>query len=93
LAGEFIERLVAEYMGRNIVSAVALVNAHCTDTGWFQSLWDYPLCFTDHRIDFDSNGREKKNSSTHGSVFAYLGPDRNAFAREFMQFGAVVVRA
>lgn len=93
LAGDFIERLVAEHLGENITSAIALVNAHCTDTAWFQALWHYPLCFTDHRIDFESAGREKKNSSTHGSVFAYLGPDNRTFKKHFSTFGAVVVRA
>jgi phage N-6-adenine-methyltransferase len=93
LAGEFIERLVDEYRASNIASAVALVNAHCTDTAWFQKLWDFAVCFTDHRIDFDSAGREKHNSSTHGSVFAYLGPDPQTFTREFSAFGAVVRRA
>ena len=92
LAGEFIQRLVLEYEAGDIKAAVALVNAHCTDTAWFQPLWDYALCFTDHRIDFDSGGREKTTTSTHGSVFAYLGPDTNKFKAAFAEFGAVVRR-
>lgn len=92
LAGEFITKLVWDHQTDNVKAAVALVNAHCTDTAWFQQLWDYPLCFTDHRIDFDSAGRDKRTTSTHGSVFAYLGPDREVFAGAFAQFGAVVRR-
>jgi hypothetical protein len=92
LAAPFIERLTLEY-GRGVTAAIALVNAHCTDTAWFQLLWDYSLCFTDHRIDFVApEGRDKTASSTHGSVFAYLGEDVDAFSREFGQWGAIVRR-
>jgi phage N-6-adenine-methyltransferase len=92
LAGEFVTKLVWDHQTENVAAAVALVNAHCTDTAWFQQLWDYPLCFTDHRIDFDSGGRDKHTTSTHGSVFAYLGLEREAFAKEFGRFGAIVRR-
>jgi ParB-like chromosome segregation protein Spo0J len=92
LPGKFVAKLVEEYEAGNVSAAVALVNSHCTDTGWFQPLWDYLLCFTDHRIDFGSAGREKTSTSTHGSVFAYLGPDPRAFVEAFSEFGAVVRR-
>lgn len=92
LAGEFIRRLVLEYEAGEVKAAIALVNAHCTDTDWFTPLWNYVLCFTDHRIDFDSGDREKQTSSTHGSVFAYLGSETKAFKAAFAEFGAVVRR-
>lgn len=91
LAGDFITRLVRDYKAGDITGAVCLVNAHCTDTRWFQELWDYPLCFTDHRINFAA-GTAARSGSTHGSVFAYLGTDPAAFAEQFAQFGAVVRR-
>lgn len=91
LAGDFIARLVEEYTAGDVSGAVCLVNAHCTDTRWFQSLWDHVLCFTDHRIDFAA-GTAARSGSTHGSVFAYLGPDRGTFAAEFTRFGAVMSR-
>ena len=93
LAGDFAGRLVLEHQAGEVDAAILLVNAHCTDTDWFQPLWDYHLCFTDHRIDFDSAGREKNTTSTHGSVFVYLGPDTKTFKTEFAPFGAVVQRA
>lgn len=93
LAGDFIGRLVREHTAGTVPAAIALINAHCTDTNWFQPLWDYHLCFTDHRIDFDSGDRTKTTSSTHGSVFVYLGDNHQAFVREFSPFGAVVRRA
>jgi hypothetical protein len=90
LGGAFVSRLVDEYFGGNATAAIALVNAHCTDTQWFRPLFNQPLCFTDHRIDFDSAGREKATTSTHGSVFAYFGPDEELFIAEFGIFGPVV---
>lgn len=91
IAGQFIERLILEHVAGNVPAAVALVNAHTTDTIWFQPLWDYTLCFTDHRIDF-AEGTATRKGSTHGSVFVYLGPDPTAFAALFKDFGAVVRR-
>lgn len=93
LAEKFTQRLVAEYAAQSIDAAILLVNAHCTDTKWFQPLWDQPLCFTDHRIDFEAPARrEKKTTSTHGSVFAYFGQNPAKFAEHFTPFGAIVGR-
>jgi phage N-6-adenine-methyltransferase len=90
-AGAFVERLVAEHGDGDVTAAVALVSSHSTDTLWFQPLWDYVLCFSHGRIPFiSSDGRA--DAPTHGSVFAYLGPDPHLFAAEFAQFGAVVTR-
>jgi phage N-6-adenine-methyltransferase len=91
LAGDFVSYLADEFEAGHTKAAVALVNAHCTDTSWFQRLWRHILCFTDHRIDFAA-GTDGRSGSTHGSVFAYLGPDPDAFAREFSAFGAIVAR-
>jgi len=88
-AGAFIDRLDQQHRAGNITAAVVLVNAHCTDTKWFQSLWNGDaLCFTDHRINF--YGDDTRSGSTHGSVFVYFGPDRPGFIREFTRFGAIV---
>ncbi len=94
LAGLFAQRLIDEYEAGNVTAAVLLVNAHGTDTDWFRPfLRDYyPLCFTDHRIDFDSAGREKGSGSTHGSAFCYLGPEPERFAAVFASFGTVLRR-
>jgi phage N-6-adenine-methyltransferase len=91
LAGAFVVRCAEQYQTGNVTAAVILVNAHCTDTTWFQPLWDGALCFTRGRLNFAA-GTAARSGSTHGSVFAYLGPDSAAFAREFAQFGAIVRR-
>jgi len=93
IAGDFIARLVEQFKAGITTAAVALVNAHSTDVAWFQPLWDFPLCFTDHRINFIVGDNQKQSGSNHGSVFAYLGPERSAFIDRFTQFGAVVERA
>ena len=87
LAGSFVARLAEQYDAGNVTAAVALVSSAATSTLWFRPLWAGALCFTDHRINFNS-----VKGNTTGSIFAYLGPDRQAFADAFGQFGAVVAR-
>lgn len=91
LSGPFSAKLIDEYKAGNVSEAILLVNANSTDTQWFYPLWDYTLCFTNHRIDFISP-EAKENNSTHGSVFVYLGENSGKFASIFSQFGAVVER-
>lgn len=90
LAGEFVGRLLLEYEAGEVDAAILLVNSNCTDTDWFQPLWDHRLCFTNHRIEFVHPTRERKSGSTHGSVFVYLGKNRKKFLAEFAQFGRTV---
>lgn len=92
LTAKFVGKLVEQYKAGITTEAILLVNAHATDTDWFQLLWDYVLCFTNHRINFYGPGGQKGNGSTHGSVFVYLGPKQKKFAKKFSRFGAVVRR-
>jgi phage N-6-adenine-methyltransferase len=91
LSGPFAKRLVEQFEAGIVEEAVLLVNANSTDTNWFSPLWDYTLCFTDHRIDFQ-NPEGSRNGSTHGSVFIYLGENERAFYDHFSPFGCVVKR-
>lgn len=90
LVGKFIAKLMVELEAGHVTEVIVLVNAHGTDTLWFQPLWDGCLCFTDHRINFMGGGT--RSGSTHGSVFVYFGPDKRLFKKQFSQFGAVVER-
>lgn len=90
MAGAFIEKLAGEVNAGRVTDAITLVNAHCTDTTWFQRLWDGLLCFTDHRINF--YGDDKRKGSTHGSVFVYFGQRGDLFIERFSQFGPIVGR-
>lgn len=82
------EKLINEYEQKNVKEAICLVNAS-TDTKWFQKLWRYPICFTDHRIKFIPAGGNK-NQPTHGSVFVYFGKNFENFRKEFGQYGVIV---
>jgi phage N-6-adenine-methyltransferase len=92
LAGKFVAKLIGEYQAGNVTEAIILLNANSNDAKWFQPLWNHTLCFVKGRIDFNSNGREKKSSSTHASVIAYLGPNAEKFKDHFSQFGTVLRR-
>jgi hypothetical protein len=82
-------RLLTEYAAGRVPEAVLLVNAVPAE-GWFQPLWRYALCFTNHRIHFD--GPDGGSSSpTHSNVFVYLGPQTAAFQRLFLPLGTVVL--
>ena len=87
---DFVAKLVESYREREVTAAVVLLNAFSTHTAGFQPLWNFPLCFTDHRIAFVAGGGQAVSSTTFGSVFAYLGDDTAAFVREFRRFGPVV---
>jgi hypothetical protein len=87
-AGPWIAKLDKEYRAGSVTAAIVLVSGRDFDAKWFQPLFDYPLCFTNHRVAFYKNG---SNPQT-GSIFAYLGPDPDAFEREFAQFGNVMAR-
>jgi DNA N-6-adenine-methyltransferase (Dam) len=88
LVGKFIAKLMAEMEASRTTEAIVLVNAHCTDTAWFQPLWDGCLCFTDHRINF--TGDKDRSGSTHGSIFVYFGPNKALFEENFLQFGTII---
>ena len=83
-------QLIAEHEAGRVEQAVLLVNA-ATDTGWFQRLWRYPICFVSPRINF-SSPTGSQESPTHGSVLVYLGPHREAFISTFQRFGVIACR-
>lgn len=91
LSADFTHKLLEQYRQGITTEAILLVNANSTETKWFQPLWDYLLCFIDHRINFQGP-REAKNGSTHGSVFVYFGSKERRFAEIFRQFGVIVKR-
>jgi hypothetical protein len=86
------QKLIDEVLALRVNEGVLLVNS-CTAERWFQQLWDYPICFTDHRIQFIGAGGEAGKQPTHGSVFVYFGPvkKRQYFAERFSEFGRVVM--
>ena len=87
----FVEKLIEEIKAGNVTEAILLVNSRATDAEWFQPLYDGIICFTDHRIDFDSP-IEKNTSSTHGSCFIYFGQNERKFAQSFIEHGTILKR-
>lgn len=81
-------RLIEQYQAGIVKQAVALVNSKTGDK-WFQPLFNYTICFPNHRINFYTpNG--KQSGSTHSSALVYLGPDDTLFISIFRQFGRIV---
>jgi hypothetical protein len=64
MPGDFVAKLKVELAAGRVTEAVVLVNSNCTDTKWFQPLWDGVLCFTDHRINFYGGGQREAGQRT-----------------------------
>jgi hypothetical protein len=90
-SGLFTAMLVAEFDADRVTAGVLLLNAYGFDASWFQPLWDWPICFTDHRVEFYSPQHES-GGPANGNIFAYLGPDPKRFAATFSEFGSIVRR-
>lgn len=86
----WVAKLISEFNGGTVKEAILLVNA-TPERKWFQPLWQYPVCFTDHRIQF-YNANGQSNQPTQGNAFVYLGPHKLTFAAIFAEFGTVVSR-
>lgn len=89
-AGIWAAKLISEYESKRTKQAILLVNA-CTSEAWFQPLYLFPICFTDHRIKFvPPPERAKKNQPTKGNCFVYFGDNLDLFVSVFSEVGSVV---
>ena len=79
--------LIDQYTKENIYAAILLVNA-CPGEKWFQPLWNYPICFTDHRIKFIAPDGTR-NQPTHSNAFVCFGKTKR-FEEHFSKFGHIV---
>ena len=86
---KFAAKLIHEFEAKRVTEAILLVNSHVTDSKWFKPLFNYLLCFTDHRSKF-WNQDGVGGAPTHGSVFVYFGGSPKKFADEFRHFGSIV---
>jgi len=91
-APKFAEKLVAEHAAGNVPAGIILLNAFSVTTQWFRPFWDRTLCFANKRVAFSQPGGEPGNAPSNGSVFVYIGPRPEAFARAFFDIGPVVRR-
>jgi hypothetical protein len=83
--------LVGAYWQEMVNEAIILVNS-CTGSKWFQPLFDWTICFVDHRIRYISPDG-KKNQPTKDNVFVYLGPNWKRFAEVFGTIGRIRIRS
>jgi hypothetical protein len=90
----FVAKAIADYKSGEVESAIIVVNAHATDTKWFYKVWEFPVCFTHHRVPFIGGQRDKsvdEIAPTTGTAFVYLGKNVELFADEFCKFGPIVL--
>ena len=88
----FAQKMCECWDDGKVDEAIILLGAHAIETKWFSWYWDHTLCFTGHRISFDTPSGKKKAGNIAGSVFIYLGNDPHEFADEFEQHGYIVRR-
>ncbi|CAK0764343.1 hypothetical protein CCP4SC76_4070005 [Gammaproteobacteria bacterium] len=91
----FVENLNAG----NIEQAVVLVN-NSTETQWFRTLRERSLavCFTNHRISFESPDGKRVSGNTRGQAFFFFANDiwssrSAAFVQEFSRYGWCISRS
>lgn len=85
-----IETFLENLSAGHVYQAVVLVN-NSTDTQWFKAIRERSsaVCFTHHRISFESPDGKRVSGNTRGQVFFYFGPESRAeaFVKEFSRFG------
>ncbi len=86
----FLKKVTQEYQQGQINQAIILVTTD-TDARWFQLLWEYPLCFVDHKVIFHRPGRSNEGQF-FGTCFVYLGPHEQKFIDTFSKFGTIAKR-
>lgn len=67
------KHLINQHAMDNHVSEAILLVPNWTERKWFQPLWKYPVCFTDHRIDYvDGLSLKLCGNPEGGSCFFYF---------------------
>lgn len=90
--GIWIQKLVSEYQAGRTQQAVLLTTCR-PDTSWFHVLWNFPICFADHKVGFylPTEGRIlQEHSHVHGTLFVYMGSNEDRFLQIFSRFGRIV---
>lgn len=83
----FTRYLVEQYHKGNVTEAILLIPVN-TATRWFDTLWQYPICFPRARIRF-YNEQGRSNGVSFGTCFVYLGPHEQRFIEVFQRFGKI----
>jgi hypothetical protein len=91
LAAAFCNKAIDEFATGNIEACIILVNSLHSQS-WQRPLYDYAICFVNHRIHFISADGEENENPTFQNIFVYLGRDIAKFAEVFSRFGYVMQR-
>ena len=89
LAGQFCCKAIEEHAAGNASEVVILVNSVHSQK-WQAPLYDYAVCFVDHRIKFVNGDGGENENPTFQNIFIYLGPRKEDFAAAFSKFGYVM---
>lgn len=87
----FVDKCLAAYQSGDVLQAIILVTTE-VNAKWFYPLWQYPICFADHRVNFfvPEFTKSGKYSQMFGTCFVYLGPNEARFTEVFSKFGRIV---
>lgn len=83
------EKLLAEHRAGHVAQAVVMLFNAATDRGWFQPLWDFPICFVAGRLKFVRPGGEVGDQPLQPSGLVYIGPNVDEFVEHFGQMGHI----
>lgn len=90
MAGMFCQKAIAEYESGRVEECIILVNSVHSQK-WQSPLYKFPVCFVDHRIQFQAGDGSENKNPTFQNIFVYLGKNVNAFADAFKNLGHVMV--
>ena len=87
VAKPFIFKAIQGYEQGTITQAIVCVTTD-TDAKWFLPLWEYLICFADHKVHFYRPGLPNMGQF-FGTSFVYLGKNVQAFIDTFRAFGPI----
>lgn len=89
--GFWIRKLLQQWEIGHVTQAVLLTTCR-PDTSWFAPLWQFPICFADHKVGFyvpEEGQILQEHSHAHGTLFVYLGMWEQTFIEVFSKFGRI----
>lgn len=90
--GLWIQKLTHQYEYGFVEEAILLTTCR-PDTSWFHALWNYTICFCDHKVGFylpEEGQILQEHSHAHGTLFVYLGSSEPRFIEVFSKFGPII---
>ncbi len=91
VAGEWVAKLLTEYDAGRAAAAILTLPTRATSNVWFDPLWVWPICISNHR-PFFRHPDGSWGSSPGGHIFSYIGTEHTeAFIARFREFGATGV--